>query len=242
MGSVKRIVATRPDRSQSATARYVATVKATRTGSEAIDGDPIPSKQENLQGNNPPLKGGLIIPCPPERKEKEEASNLDRVLELALSLSAAEQKQLVARLALNVQQAALDGSVRDLDMWVTALSDSIVRAVAGEGGAGLGPVLIKRAVTATSSWGHVREFMEQSKLSELTVVERQAAYSHLADMVVRYARSIGARRDIPVTAKFLASMSSEIRAIFDHNFPGYLVSGLAPAIFKGLRGVPPESM
>ncbi len=187
--------------------------------------------QGQASGVSPPLRGG-VHPEP----EKEDTP-LETVRKLALCLSAPERKQLVAHLALSLRPAAPDGTSRDLDMWVGALSVSVAGSV-GQGGQGLGPILLKHAVSSPANWGHVHGFMESAGLAGLTVVERQAAYSALADMLVRYAKSVGSRRGIPMSAKFLAAMSSELPAIFDHNFPGYLASGLAPMLIRGLGRAP----
>jgi hypothetical protein len=58
----------------------------------------------------------------------------------------------------------------------------------------------------------------------------------LAKLVIENARWISRKAGIPLTAKLVANCATNVSAIFDQSFPGYLESGLTHLIAKQLTG------
>jgi len=149
---------------------------------------------------------------------------------LASLLDAADLKQVLAELSLRAQQDLEKKSTRDADMWATAVYEALTAAFGHGDGAGLGPLVVKRVVSAPTAWKPVHAFMESSGLAKLTVPKRLAMYRMLATMAVKRSREIAANTGVPVTPKFVASVSANLGPIFDLEFPGYLAAGLAPMV------------
>lgn len=163
-----------------------------------------------------------------------EKKSVDELVLLAGLLNPSQQKELLARLSLTNQTLA-SGEVRDVDMWATALHDSLVSSVGGSGEGVAGPAVIKRLVASPSAWGPVSSFMKASTLAELNVTERQAAYMMLARLVIDNARGVAKHSRIPLTTKMVINCSSNITGIFQQSFPGYIESGLAKLVVRRMN-------
>lgn len=150
----------------------------------------------------------------------------------ASALSAADKKELLARLSLDV--SGLDGQERDQDMWAGSVYEALVAHAGGTGRESVGPMVIKRLVTPPSAWRPVADFMASSRLDTLTVVERKSFYTLLARLVVAYAAEVNQRSGAPLTAKLVVSCSANVRAVFDNSFPGYVANGLAVVVARRL--------
>ena len=167
-----------------------------------------------------------------DKKDKTHVSLAD-LLSLADQLPATERKTLLAHLALRGQTDE-SGQTRDKDMWAHAVYNEIVRAFGADGGAGQGPALVKRTLSATAVWAPVADFMRASKLDALTVTERQSVYGMLAKLVVEQALYVARNIGAPLGVKLVANAASNMAAIFDRSFPGYLQAGLAPIVARQL--------
>lgn len=125
-------------------------------------------------------------------------------------------------------------------MWAEAVYDALV-ALNGGSGRGLpGPALIKRAMGQGSAWSSVAGFMESSKYDALKVVERQAIYQMLAKLLLEHAQDISEHTGAPLTPKLLATCCSNITAIFNRAFPGYLRAGLGLIVARQLTARRPH--
>lgn len=173
-----------------------------------------------------------------DKKDKTHVSLAD-LLSLADQLPATERKTLLAHLALRGQTDE-SGQTRDKDMWAHAVYNEIVRAFGADGGAGQGPALVKRTLSATAVWAPVADFMRASKLDALTVTERQSVYVMLAKLVVEQALYVARNIGAPLGVKLVANAASNMAAIFDRSFPGYLQAGLAPIVARQLVGQRPH--
>ena len=211
---MKRVQLTRPLRSVSST--YV-------KPKSKISGNNPPTPDPSLEGQ---VGGGL--PSSVLATEKDEVEEL---VAKAKQLSPSKFKQLLAKLALANQNTS-EHSDRDVDMWASAVHDRLCMAVGGSGEGVAGPAVIKRVVGSPTSFGAVQSFMRLSKLAELTVTERQAAYSILAKLVIDHARYVSRESHVPMSPKLVSNCSTNITGIFQQSFPGYVESGLAKLVVR----------
>lgn len=178
-------------------------------------------KSLDSPNNHPPTSS------PAATKNNDQKTSL---VDLA-SLSAEQKKALLAQLSLELADSAKGGKdqSRDLEMWASAVYDSLSKVVPAHG---YGQLLVRKQMGAASSWGHVREFMQATEFSTCTVVERQGIYNLLADLLLRYVRRVASRQGLPVTLKLIASCSAHVGSTFESEFPGYLASGLGKVIVR----------
>lgn len=163
-------------------------------------------------------------PLPHERETQRSVSEL---LDLASTLTAKQRQELLDQLALTAQMTRGASQDRDLDMWAAAVHEALTATDGGEVGEGYGQLLVKRTLSPTSVWRPVQEFMQQAKLSELTVVERRSVYGMLADLLVEHARGISDYTGAPLGPKLVSSCTAQIAGVFEQAFPGYVRAGLA---------------
>lgn len=171
-----------------------------------------------------------------EQKNENETDPVQQALLLAEQLSDKQRKALLDQLALKQQTAVLASRDRDLDMWVIAVTAALVSALGDEDGGGPGPVLIKRVCGAFSVWSPVRAFCERLGLLDLKVVERQAAFAFLVQLLVERARAVSHYSGAPLGPKLVANCSADLAGIFERAFPGYLASGLAGVVVRRMIG------
>lgn len=179
-----------------------------------------------------------------EIEEKNtEAPDSDSVLKLANQLSPADRKALLDKLALqHGLESTPAASDRELNMWTEAIHDALQEALGSSAGADVGFLVVRRTVGARSAWAPVTEFMELSRLSELTVTEKRQAYRLLAQLLVDHARFVARKSGAPLGPKLVGSCAGSIRGVFENSFPGYLQAGLARVVARQVvaRGRNPE--
>ena len=163
----------------------------------------------------------------------KQEEQLDNLLEQMTQLTPALQKQLLDRVA---ARQLLDQSSkradRDIAMWAAAAYDAFCSAIGGPGAAGVGPVIARRLLGVASAWQPVEQFMAAAKLQELPVVDRQAVYYMLADLLVEQTRSIARYTGAPFSVKLMSTVVVNIAGLFDSAFPGYLEAGLARVVAR----------
>lgn len=201
---------------------------------EAVDGSIDKSKIESAErvgGVYPPYKGVLHTPpSPVVCAEGVKKVTADDVVALAATLSLTARKEVLARLALDVQKGS--GRDRDLDMWAEAVYRALASANGSADGAGVGPLPLRRLLAADEHWAAVRDFMHSARYDEFTVTERASTYQMLANMLVEHAQSVAARSSAALSAKFVANCSRNLAAIFNAQFPGYVKNSLAPLVAR----------
>lgn len=171
--------------------------------------------------------GGGCYPGPASR------TTVKDVLNLAKELSADDAKTLLAQLAL-ANQTPSNSEARDVQMWSQAVYEGLVKAHGGSGAGVPGPLVVQRSVGSSSSWGPVFAFVKAAGFDRLKVVERQAVYHFLADLVIKHATWVSRERGAPLSARLVANCSVNVAALFDQNFPGYLKAGLAHMVARSL--------
>lgn len=206
------------------------TVFASRDGRAALRAaTENKNPEERVPGDIPPYRGGYISPVSPSHGgEKKKKLSVDDVVSLAAQLSAADRKELLARLALEVQTRSTDS--RDLTMWADAVYQRLHEAIGTSEGTGVGPLPVRRLLAAVANWAPVEKFMQDSRLQSLTVPKRLAVYHMLAGLLVDDAQRVARLAGAPLTVKFVAGRSAHIAAVFDTAFPGYLAAGLAHVV------------
>lgn len=184
----------------------------------------------------PPLplgrgKGGVY---PTAEEGKNEVSEL---LSLAHKLSPTQRQELLDHLALSAQtpHRADAGQDRDVEMWSQALARGLQHALGASDGVPGGSMLFRRLVAPATAWKPIADFLTTSKIGDLTVAERQAAFDLLAELVVTQALKIARRSGAPISPKFVVNCTSNIAGVFDSAFPGYLEAGLAHIVARRAR-------
>ena len=161
------------------------------------------------------------------------ASPAEQLLAEMMKLSVAEQKELLDRVA---AQALLEQTAkradRDVAMWAEAVYRAYCSAVGGPGAAGVGAQVFRRLLGAASAWQPVEQFMSSAKLLELPVVDRQAVYNMLADLLVQHTRSVARYTGAPFSVKLISGQTVHVAGLFDNAFPGYLEAGLAHVVAR----------
>lgn len=141
-----------------------------------------------------------------------------------------EQKQdLLDRLALENVKGADN---RDLDMWSVGVARALADAIGVSDREAYGQMLCKRQLGLSSTWRPIEEFMRSSGLADLVVVERQAVYNLLAQLVVEAAGFTARRSGTPLSLKLTAQHTPSVAGIFERAFPGYVAAGLAQVVVR----------
>lgn len=190
---------------------------------------PKRATSQNTPGGDPPM-GGI---SPGAVLKKNNQNQVEQALSLTASMTPAERQELLSRLSLELKADQPDQS-RELDMWATAVHESLQDALGAQGGASAAPMLVKRAVATREAFAPISEFMERAKLKQIDVQHRLQTYRMLADMLVSHSRKIARRTGAPLSAKLVANCSPSIAALFDAAFPGYLRAGLAQIVITRL--------
>lgn len=193
---------------------------------------PLHVSDEKIQSREsrdiyPSKEGVIYIPShDPGAGLVQKKIDVELLVNLANTLTKADRKNLLTRLALD-QQTSPAGADRDMEMWVQAVHASLTASVgAGDGGVG-GIIPLKRLLSTTSNWEFVDGFMQRTRFATLTVTQRQAAYNMLARLLVEHSHETAKAVHAPLTPKFVANRLPFLASIFDAAFPGYLAAGLA---------------
>ena len=175
-------------------------------------------------------------PPPPSKEGERGGSVLEAGAAASLVESQINEMTPTERLALAERLLAANlGAVeqgRDVDMWATAITEALAGAMKQKGIPAYGFMPVRKVVGAASTWAPVKAFAASAGFEGMAVAERQSAYQLLADLVVRNAVRIGRRSGIPMSLKFVGGLISQLASFFDHEFPGYLESGLASIPFR----------
>lgn len=215
----KRVILTRPATNPSVVVRKVSSAQQNTNPPCS----PPPS---------PPIGGGVRGVKFAAAGKQEEVSKVEQATSLFATMTDEERKQTLDLLALRCAISGRAADDRDLAMWSEAVYSALVASATPEDGAAHGPLLVKRLLAASHSWSPVDEFMRRSKLSELTVSERQAAYQLLARLLVEHAKQVADYVGAPLTPKFLSNQTPALAGVFEKSFPGYVAAGLARIIAR----------
>lgn len=176
------------------------------------------------------------------KDEKEDTSRTyaseDELLDQLLALPEATRKRLMDRAALaKLTTKAGAGEERDITMWSEAVYHAYCQAVGGSGAAGVGPLAFRKLLAATVPWEHISSFMQASKLLSLEVVDRQAVYFMIAELLVKHARGVARHTGIPFAAKLVANCCNNVAGLVDNAFPGYAEAGMLVLVARQMRQV-----
>jgi hypothetical protein len=173
-------------------------------------------------------EGGFIRHA--ENKNENESkpvSKVDDLLNQAKLLTAKQRQELLDQLSLVNKISRSADQDRDLEMWTQAVYETLVSVPTASEGSGYGKMLVKQVLSPSQAWRPIQDFMQQSQLCELKVVERGGVYYLLADLLVKYASKVSDRSGAPLGPKLVGSCTTNIAGVFDQAFPGYLRAGLA---------------
>lgn len=190
----------------------------------------VESTKEKAGGLNPlpPSFGGEGGFIRDHRNEPEaEVDAVGKLLSQAQGLTAKQRQELLDQLSLANRMSRSADQDRDLDMWATAVHSILTDRVVSSDGSGYGRLLVKQLLAPSQNWRPVQEFMAQSKLCELKVVERTSVYFMLAELLVKHAEKVAIYSGAPLGPKLVGSCAHNIAGVFDAAFPGYLRAGLA---------------
>jgi hypothetical protein len=190
------------------------------------------------RGYTPSIEGGNISPSAPTpipefvQNSKQEKNEVAEILAKIKNLDKSSRRKILAHLALDSTKSTLEGKDRDLDMWSLSLYSALKAHEGSESIEGSGPLVLKRLIAASKSFEKVTDFMEASGLSKLKVVEIQSAYGLLATLLIKYAKKIATHSNLVVTSKFVINCSSNIAAVFEQAYPGYVANNLAIVVAR----------
>lgn len=210
--------------------RKVVFSKSRRHVAYPVDRGPNePQKETPLMG--PPLKGvpGGVSKGGATDSTKNQNS-VDNLLARTNELTPTEKRELLDKLALELNSTGPEKGNRDVEMWAS----SVHKALTKISGDSYGILLIKKTLSVGSSWKPVEAFMSTAGFRDCSVIERQGIYNLLAGLLVEYAREVGSHRGIALTPKFVASCATSVAGVFESSFPGYVGSGLAKMVVKQL--------
>jgi hypothetical protein len=190
---------------------------------------PRPSSENDIGPPSPPYREGGGGPS--FREGQVVFSNSEQIEQLVQSLTDADKKVLLDRLALDQRfgNKSKDKS-REIAMWAVAVGDALTAALGAEAAGLAGSELLRRLLGAVGAWGPVESFMQYSKLADLPVAQRQAAYRLLAELLVSHARKAARYSRVPLSAKFVGNCTVNLAGCFENAFPGYLQAGLAKVV------------
>lgn len=174
-----------------------------------------------------PLCGGVGWGVPHQAAEEKQTS-AEQLLTLARTLPKPEQRKLLAALAAEQTETGKD---RDQQAWIDALLAALLKANRGQAGGLPTSFHLKRAM-ASGGWSAIAEFMHDSGFMQFTVNERAAAYRLLATLLLEHATEVSRRKNVPKTPQLLASCATNIGALFENAFPGYLSAGIARVVVR----------
>lgn len=185
-----------------------------------------PSRREGVGGGmraGPDAPPGAHVHTHAHTRE----SSVEEILEQAQTLTAKQRQELLDQLSLANQMTRSAGQDRDLDMWATAVHEALTAGVGVGGASEFGRLVVKRLMAPTQNWRPIQNFMEESRLQELKVVERASVYYLLAELLVKHAQVVAHRSGAPLGPKLVGSCAQGIAGLFEQAFPGYLRAGLA---------------
>lgn len=207
--------------------------------SKPTNSKPKNESQEKFGGPNPlpPSFGGEGGFVRHAETANEKVNKVDELLNQARQLTAKERQELLDQLSLVNKISKSADQDRDLDMWVVAVHTALVDVSATSDGSAYGKLLIKQLLATSQAWRPIEDFMRQSRLNELKVVERASVYHMLADLLVKHASKVAERSGAPLGPKLVGNCTSGIASVFDQAFPGYLRAGLAKIAARQLVSV-----
>ncbi|MNK65504.1 hypothetical protein D3C87_848010 [compost metagenome] len=186
---------------------------------------------QGVGGGSPP-KGGKQPPPKPDVVGGEK-TQVEKLAEQAASMTAADRKELLARLSLDEQHRAAGKQDPASELWATAVHEALLAAAGRAGGDVPGVMVVRRLVASPSAYGPVRAFMESAGLAEkLDNAERFAFYRVLARLVVKDAERVCEWSGAPLGVKTVVQRAAHVRGIFDGAFPTYLRNGLAHVVAR----------
>ena len=158
------------------------------------------------------------------------------LLAQVLELPNAVRKQLLDKIQLAVlTDAAANDKDRDLVMWTEAVYQRFVSGEQGSIAGGAGPLHFRKLLATSTAWPPVQDFMHTARLHELPVVDRQAVYHMLADVLVNHVREVAEHTGAALSPKMVANCTHLLRGAFESNFPGYVEAGLVKVVVAQMR-------
>ena len=218
---------TTPPTTRSCSAEYTTTTNVVSVVYEAECARHTREGKMELVEENPVKKSTV------KRWEKKYSGTPEEVIEqLMPRLVSSAKKKFLDQLLLERQLEDQTESVRDLGMWTEAVHRAFTGRLGSADGGLVGPALVRKVVSVGTSFKPVLAFMQSSKLSELTVTERQRAYYMLAELLVQHALVVARRSGVPMSVKLVSQCTNNLAGVFDAQFPGYLEAGLAKMIAR----------
>lgn len=191
-----------------------------------------PGRTAKGPGGGSPPKGGKQPPPAPD-VVGDEKTKVDLLAEQAAAMTAAERRELLARLSLGEQQRTSSKQDPAADQWAQAVHEALLDAAGAADGDVPGPLLIRRLVASPGAYQPVRDFMASTGLDDrLDRTEQLAFYRVLARLLVEDAEDFCRWSRAPMGAKVVAQRAQRIRGIFDRAFPAYARNGLAHLVAR----------
>lgn len=179
-----------------------------------------------------PRKGrgvGVVPPCNPGLVEEMKTK--------AKLLSKQERKELAdylhyLALPTNRNTAAPDTATRAEVLWGDAVAEELFKLVGG--GPKTFPPTAALVTLRRQVWAGIDSFIRDAGIPAHSSIEKISAYRVLARLLVLHAQGTADHVGAPLTVKFVLERASNMAAVFDAAFPGYLGSGMAARVFPVL--------
>lgn len=191
-----------------------------------------PDRTARGPGGGSPPKGGKQPPPAPD-SGGEEKNAVELLAQQAAKMTAAERRELLARLSLDEQQRSSAKQDPAAELWSRAVHEALLGDAGACGGDVPGVLVIRRLVGTPAAYQPVRSFMASSGLDDkLDSAGRFAFYRVLARLLVEDARRVCEFSGAPMGAKAAAQRAPHVRGIFDRAFPNYARNGLAHVVAR----------
>lgn len=223
----RRVILVRPEYTRPAYQRKDHTDTTPRSSEAGKTGTPTPL-----------YRGGMGGPrnTPADACQEENENSAEKLLEMFRTLPQQQRKLFLDQAAAaQLLDSANTEAARDVQMWSAAVYDALCAAVGGPGAINLGPLSVKKVLGAATAFAPVASFMAVGGMDKLPVVDRQAVYVLLADLLVKHAKGIARHTGTPLALKLVANCTNNIAGVFDNAFPGYLQAGLAPLVARQMH-------
>ena len=199
----------------------------------ALSNSQTSGKQKGGRVRGTPTPIGVKGGCPSPPIIPRTISAVDKIKDGIKKLSKQERKEVRDYLSLLDKNALADKKIdqtatRDEDMWADQLYQCVQNALGSD------RVSANRSSAALlllrKSYCVVERFLHDAKIYSDKSYERNAIYLLLANLLVKYSRSLAGKVGLPVSIKFTVQQIEKIPALFDLAYPGYLESGLASMV------------
>lgn len=149
-------------------------------------------------------------------------------------LPLADKQELAAYITLQLKTDPRHKSKTEPERDVDLLATEICNALQKEITSGLRAIPSHHSLRPllNATFKEVQEFMKSAGIWSVVVGERIKFYRLLAPLMVAYAKKASTKNNLPLTPRFVLSLTNVIPGLVDQAFPGYAASGMLKIILE----------